>query len=261
MQATPEVARGGSIEKAIDVLLHLHGVGGGAGVSEVGRALDLPKSSVHRILKTLVRRGFVERDEEGRYRPGLALVPLGMGVLERDPVVSAARPVLEAGARELGETFFLVAARRGRLVVLDKVEGDGFLRASPQIGAEVPAHATAVGKLYRAFAAREVDWRDDPAAPGAREAFTKKTLVDEAAFERAAATARKRGFAQNRDEWVHGLSVLAAPVHLAGRMAGAVAVAGSSARLRSLGDAPLRDRVLAAAHEIDRRLAGQGETK
>ena len=53
---------------------------------------------------------------------------LGLGALESDPIVVAARPVLEEGAQALGETFFLVAARAGCLVVLDKAEGTGFLR-------------------------------------------------------------------------------------------------------------------------------------
>ena len=64
----------------------------------------------------------------------------------------AARPVLESEAAAIGETVFLVAARANKLVVLDKVEGTGFLRAAPQVGSEVPIHATAVGKLFLAFA-------------------------------------------------------------------------------------------------------------
>ena len=75
----------------------------------------------------LGRRGLVERDASGRYRPGMGLVALGLGALGREPVVAAARPLLEADAAELGETVFLVGARAGRLIVLDKgrVVSDG----------------------------------------------------------------------------------------------------------------------------------------
>ena len=136
-----------SIDKALDVLFHLHGEAAPQGVTAIGLALGLPKSSTHRLLAGLGRRGLVERDSRGRYRTGFALVALGLGALAREPVVAAARPVLESGADELGETVFLVGARAGRLLVLDKAEGSGFLRAAPRVGAEVPVHATAVGKL------------------------------------------------------------------------------------------------------------------
>jgi len=127
--------RGGdsSVEKALDLLLHL-ATSGAFGVTALSRAVGLPKSTAHRLLAALGRRGLVERDAEGRYRPGMRLVALGLGVLDREPVVAAARSVLEAEAAALGETLFLAGARAGRLVVLDKVEGNGFLRASPRVG-------------------------------------------------------------------------------------------------------------------------------
>lgn len=240
----------GSIDKAIDVLFHLHAAGEPQGVTAVGRALGLPKSSVHRMLSVLARRGLVERDDAGLYRMGIGLLALGLGVLDREPVALAAKPVLTARARALGETFFLVAARGGCLVVLDKVEGDGFLRAAPRVGTEVPPHASAVGKLYRAFAPDEVDWSGDA------ERFTDRTLADSDALDRAAASARRQGFARNQDEWIQGLSVVAAPVHLGPRMVAAVALAAATPRMRALGDAHARDGVLAAAEEIDARLMG-----
>src|SRR5512139_554622 len=126
-----------TVEKAIDVLFHLHDRAEPWGVSDLGRALQLPKSSVHRLLVSLRRRGLVESDERGRYRPGIALLALGLGVLDREPLVAAARPVLESEAARLGETCFVVAARAGALTVLDKVEGTGVLRAAPRVGSTI----------------------------------------------------------------------------------------------------------------------------
>ncbi len=246
----PATDGAGSIDKAIDVLFHLHAQPEPQGVSAVGRALGLPKSSVHRLLRALTRRGLVERDDGGQYRMGVGLVALGQAVLDREPVAVAARPVLEANARAHGETFFLVAARGGQLVVLDKAEGDGFLRAAPRVGASVPAFATAAGKLYRAFAPNEIDW---PAEP---EAFTDRTLTEVGVLDRAAVSARRKGYARNQDEWIRGLTVVAAPVMLAGRLAGAVAIAGATSSMRALGDERGRDLVLEAARDIQSRLSG-----
>lgn len=243
-----------TIDKAVDVLFHLHGELGAQGVTAIGRALGLPKSSTHRLLAALVRRDLVERDDRGRYRPGIGLVALGLGALDREPVVAAARPVLESEAEALGETAFLVAARARRLVVLDKVEGPGFLRAAPRVGSTVPVHATAVGKLYLAFDRAAVE------APGAAlEAFTECTVTDAAALEREAQRAARRGFAENRDEWIPGLSVVAAPILSAAHgssLLAALAVAGPTSRMRALGGAALGARAVDAAKRIAARLDG-----
>ncbi len=240
-----------TLEKAIDILFHLRSSPEPQGVAEIGRALGIPKSSTHRFLSSLGRRGLVERDPGGRYRPGFALVELGLGWLESEPLVVASRPILEEQARALGETFFLVSARGGQLVVLQKAEGTGFLRASPRVGARVPVHATAIGKLYLAFAPELLAAEDGPLVQ-----FTDQTLTDSHALEQSVALARSRGFASNREEWIPGLSVLAVPVRVAGRMLGALALAASTPRLTEIGvDNSLR-RLQRAAEELARRLAG-----
>jgi DNA-binding IclR family transcriptional regulator len=251
MVAAPEAA--GTVEKAIDVLFHLHAEGAPSGVTAIGRALGMPKSSAHRLLAALARRGLVERDERARYRPGIGLVALGLGALEREPVVVAARPVLEDEAEDLGETFFLVAARAGRLVVLDKAEGTGFLRAAPRVGSSVPPHATAVGKLFLAFAPERLAEPEGPL-----ERFTEHTLVDPAALGREVALARERGFAENREEWIPGLAVVAAPISSAGRLLGAIAVAAPAPRLEALGRVQLARQTRAAAARVAARLEGSG---
>jgi len=248
-----------TVEKAVDLLYLLHESSAPQGVTAIGRALGVPKSSAHRLLTALSRRGLVEQDGRGRYAPGIGLVALGLGALEREPVVAAARPVLEQEAEALGETFFLVGSRAGRLVVLDKAEGSGFLRAAPRVGSSVPVHATASGKLYMAFAPAALAPSDLPL-----ERFTPRTLADAAALERELALARKRGWAANREEWIPGLAVLAAPVWLTAagmtapaRLAAVVAVAAPAPRMRTLGESAVAKRTLAAAARIAARLEGR----
>ena len=77
-------------------------------------ALNCSRSGV---LAPLVGRGLLERDANGRYGVGLGLMTLGLAARGREPVAVAAKPLLEAAAAEIGETFFLVVARGGRLIV------------------------------------------------------------------------------------------------------------------------------------------------
>jgi DNA-binding IclR family transcriptional regulator len=73
------------------------------------------------------------------------------------------------------------------------------------------------------------------------------------------AQARRRGWAANREEWIPGLSVLAAPIRVAdgSRLAAVVAVAASAPRMRALGEAEVAKRTLAAAARIAARLQGR----
>jgi DNA-binding IclR family transcriptional regulator len=139
-------------------------------------------------------------------------------------------------------------------VVLDKAEGTGFLRAAPRLGSSVPVHATAVGKLYLAFGDGAVA---PPALPYPR--FSARTAVDAAALRKEVERARTRGFAENRDEWIPGLSVVAAPVLAVGRLQGVIAVAAGSERMRELGVAAVATRARAAAGRVADRLEGRAQ--
>jgi IclR family acetate operon transcriptional repressor len=243
-----------SLDKAIDLLFHLHAAGEPQGVTAVSRALGTPKSSAHRLLATLARRGLLERDGSARYRPGVGLVALGLGVLEREPVVAAARPELESAAAELGETVFLTAARGGAPVVLDLAEGTGFLRAAPRRGDRVPVHATAVGRLFLALAPDAVALEAEPFT-----AFTPATPRTRAALAERVARARERGWDENRGEWIAGLWVVAAPVWAHGRLVAALATAAPEGRLEAPGGERVAGRLLAAARRTAERLEGRSD--
>jgi DNA-binding IclR family transcriptional regulator len=253
-----------TVEKALDVLFHLHERPEPWGVSDLGRALNLPKSSVHRLLVSLRRRGLVESDERGRYRPGIGLLALGLGVLDREPLVAAARPVLEAEAKALDETFFVVASRAGALTVLDKVEGTGFLRAAPRVGSIIPAHLTAVGRLYLAHAPDALRSLRVPRSPstasqtgGSRAARGRGPAEVPAVDERELALVRRRGYAENLGGWIEGLSVFAAPVLLQNRLLGAIATALPTPGLSRVDKKTVVESVVRAANTVSGRLAGR----
>jgi DNA-binding IclR family transcriptional regulator len=241
-----------SIEKALDVLFHLHTAAAPTGVTAIGRALGIPKSSTHRLLAALTGRGLVERDDRGRYVPGMALVALGVGLLDREPLIAAARPLLEAEAAELEETVFLMAARAGRIRVLDKVEGTGFLRAAPRIGEEIPVHATAVGRLYLSLDRAQLEFDDSDL-----EQFTEQTPASRAALERRIAVAGERGWDVNDEEWIAGLKVIAVPIVVSEKLVGALAIAAPAGAVTVADPARSAERLRDAAVRIAARMQGE----
>lgn len=231
------------------MLFFLHSEVEPRGVTEIGRALALPKSTAHRLLTALRRRALVEQDEGGRYRPGVGVLMLAAGLLDREPLVAAAQPELERGAADFGETFFLVAARGRRLVVLAKAEGTGVLRVSPAIGSEVPSSATAVGKLYKAHAPHLLD--------GARPTrFTEHTIVDPERLAREVDASAERGFAVNDEEWLEDVAVVAAPIFVGGGIAGGVCTAMSGSRFAACALTDIGRRVIHVASSIASRMEG-----
>lgn len=243
-----------TIEKAIDLLFHLQDVGEPQGVTVLARATDQPKSNVFRQLNALSKRNLVEQDESGRYQLGFGLVALGMGVMEREPICAAVRPELEKLVFETGETAYLVVARGGRLAIADKVDGTGFIRATPQVGATMPVHATAVGKLYLAFAPKQID-----SPEGHLEAFTSETITGKAALKRELKRTIERGWAANEGEWLRGLSVVAAPICVGDQLMGAITLATTSARMDELKLGKMGARLIVAATSAVARLNGRND--
>jgi len=238
-----------TIEKAVDLLFHLLEAGEPQGVTVLARNTGQPKANIFRQLNALSKRELVEQDDSGRYQLGFGLAALGRAVMEREPICAAVRPELEALSAETGETAFLVVARGGKLCVADKVEGSGFIRATPQVGATMPVHATAVGKLYLAFAPSRL-----PAAEDHLEAFTARTIVDETALNQELAQVRKSGWAMNDGEWLRGLSVVAAPLLDGDSLLGGVVIATTTPRMEELGTATIGKRLTRSAAAAVKRL-------
>lgn len=224
-----------TVDKALDLLFHLHGSPEPQGVTAIARAFGVPKSGVHRLLNSLLRKGLVEQAEDGRYGVGFGLVALGLGALRRDPLAAAAKPVLTERAAKMGETHFVIAARGGELVVLEKAEGAGFLRAAPTVGSAIPQDVTAAGKLFAAFAPDELSSSSRPEACAVEEA-------------------RRQRWAANFDAWIPGLSVVAAPVIVRGQLEGVLALAAPSSRIDHPSIGGVVAGVVSAASQIASRL-------
>jgi DNA-binding IclR family transcriptional regulator len=205
----------GTVHKALKLLDALYRAGGRSSLAELAKAIGMPKPTVHRLLASLALFDVVQRDQEGMYALGIGLMRWGLGAQRVDPLVRLARPFLERAALEFGETFFAVGARAGRLFVLDKVEGTGVLRATPNVGEAVPIENTASGRLYLGLAPDRVN-----AALSGRQ-------KDIEVIKRAV----KRGYDTNQGEWLTGVSVVAAPVIVHGELLGCIACAGASANL------------------------------
>lgn len=202
------------VGRSIRLLLILEEVarlGRPATPTEINLAIGLPKQTLHRLFGLLEDDGFLQREHDGRsYSPGPRLRTMATGVISSTRVRAARLMVMQALASDIGETCNLVIPDRHTMKYLDRVETDWPLRVQLPIGSNVPLHCTASGKLYLSSLPRQRLQRILDA--GRFEQRTPRTITDSAALTRELARTRKRGFAEDNEEFIEGMIALAVPV-------------------------------------------------
>jgi len=242
---------------AVDAALYILETLGGVpemNLTELARKLGVGKSSVYRLLVTLARRGYVDKDPQSeRYRLTYRLFAVGSPAADRFGLREAANPIMQRLAGETGETVNLGLLDGTRVVNLHKVEGRHLLRMHLELGGGAPAHATALGKvLLAALKPAEVARRLHARR---LERLTSRTIGDRRSLGTALARIREQGFAIDDEECSLGLRCVAAPIlnHL-GSVVAALSVSGPSQRLPGQLLSSLAGSVRAAAQDISQRL-------
>lgn len=242
-----------SIERAATLLHAIAESGGQMGVTELAGAVDLPKTTTHGLLRTLLSVGFVEQDPRtGRYSLGAGLLGLGTHYLDANELRSRASNWADSLAARSGCAVRLGTPAGLQVVVVHHVFRPDDSPQEMEVGSLLPAHATAVGKVL--LAARPAVARSLTDVP--LDALTPRTVVDPAALLAELQATRARGWAEQRGEYRLGVAGIAAPVHgPGGLVVGALGISGPVEEL----DAPgargeLRAMVVAAAASVTREL-------
>lgn len=224
-----EIATVNSVEHAIRLVELLAGSAGALGVSQLAQALDLPRATVYRLLKTLGQREWVIQEDK-TYRLSFRLAGLFQGAGPRAEAALAERmkPLLHRLVSETGETAHFAALDGDRVVYLAKVDSPHPIRMFSEIGWRGPLHATGVGKVLLASADAKLL---SSVCDHGMERFTRKTIVDKAQLQAELAKIRKQGYGLDDEELIDGLTCVAVPVMSAGQVRGAISVAGPTARL------------------------------
>jgi len=237
-----------TITRALSVLRVLRDSDTDVGVTEVSRAVHIPSSTVHRILRTLVAAGYVvQNTETERYRLGREAYLLGRAAghtLGFDDAMS----LLEQLAEETGESVNLVVREADHGLVVLRVESRQPLRFIQAAGASIPLHCTSTGKVLLAFGA---DPSRELAHLGELERLTPDTITTPDILLEELSTVRARGFSVNKGERIPGVCGVAAPVlGPDGVAVAALAVQGPAFRMSDERIAQLAPLVMSTAESI-----------
>lgn len=115
----------------------------------------LHSSTAFRILDSMVRNGFIERDPAGKYLLGRKLLRLGSRVHAQSDLRALALPIMCQLRDELGETINLTLREGDEVVYVEKATPNRMMHVQQLIGSRAPLHVTAVGKLMLALEGEE----------------------------------------------------------------------------------------------------------
>jgi IclR family acetate operon transcriptional repressor len=273
------VAPTNSLERALVLLEAIEQSPAGLTTAESSRLLNIPKSTCSYILIRLERKGYLVKDgDTGRYRVGLTTVALAHGALRNMGLRSLGEPVLYKLASDTGLSANVGVLERGRVLLVDRVESLGFVkgivgaatrpngrerygssvpktsgircREERDIGRELPADASAMGKVLLAYLSR-------PEFNSLIENYdlsrlTANTSVDKLMIEFA--NIRKVGYASTYGEYEEGICAIAAPIFDSGGVVrAAVSINGYLAEADWNESGELIELVKAASRDISRR--------
>ncbi len=206
----PTASTAPAVVTAVRVLDALAAFHGSATLDQLTRAIDEPRSSVHRILNTLVESELVQRlGQRGGYRMGPKVMSWGSAFLRAVNVIDEFKVVAPPIVARINETMQLAVLDWPDVVFVAYVDSQRPVRLVTEVGRRLPAHATAVGKALLAFSGVSAveRYRNQEL-----RRLTPRTVGSVEELERQLVKARRRGWAEASEESSENLSCLAAPV-------------------------------------------------
>jgi len=242
-----------SVDRALDLLELLACSARGLSLSELSRRLRIPKSSVHYLIGTLLRRGYLERNPCGRdYSIGLRVAAFANTRVFKSRLRAVCSPYLEKIAEQLGLTAAVGILDGSEGLVID-VQAPTDIKFESWAGRHFDLHCSALGKaLITQFSNAELEKLFQGRGLAKHNL---NTLCSLEALKGHLAAARAKGFATNNEELDIGIRCAGAPIfNSAGSVVAAVSVGSSTGKVASWQLPKLGDKIAAVARDISRTL-------
>lgn len=216
-----------SVDRTLSIIEVLSDYEEGLGITDISEKVNLHKSTVHRLLNTLIYKGYVMQDSStNKYGLTLKLFELGNKRVEQMNLVSVAEPYLKELMERTEEVVHLVVREKSEIVYVSKVEPQKTIRMYSRIGKRMPIYSTAVGKAMMAnMNEKELDklWNESDVRK-----LTEKTIVDLGQMKEHLEEVKLKGYAIDEQENEQGLRCIGAVLkNYNGNICGAISVSGS----------------------------------
>jgi IclR family transcriptional regulator, KDG regulon repressor len=243
-----------SLARGLKILTILSESLEGGSTNEIAEVLGIDKGSASRLVNTLVKYGFAEKDQvTRRFSLGPQIVSLSRSLLTRMPLREVAKPYLRDLMHATGECAHIGILSQGKVLYIDQVESPASLRVNAEVGFLAPLHCTALGKVLLAFGRQPI--------PEDLERFTDATLVTREALKKNLERVREQGYAVDDEEFDIGVRCIAAPIFdFRDKVVGSIGISGPVTRMTPIAMQTLAKQVLEVSGKLsDRMKFNQGK--
>lgn len=234
----------------LDILLNK----GPIGATEMGKYLNINKSSAYRLFATLEKWGFVEQDMVTlKYKLGLSFLKYNEKVLDGLDVREISRPYLKEIVERTRETAHLSVLHSTRVMIIDQEKGTEVVSVTTSIGDSEPLHCSAIGKAILAFLPQNK--QEEIINNMEFKAYTHKTITGLEMFSLEIKKVLSNGYAIDDEELNPGVRCIAAPIlNHKGKAVASIGVSGPISRIRMDNLKQYIDIVTSSAGSISNRL-------
>lgn len=197
-------------------------------VAELSEILNLPKPTTHRLVKTLLSEGFLEKHCQKIVIAKRSNI-MASNLILKNPGNMVRHQILESLARLSKETINFVVPTDNGMTYSDRVETDWHFRVMLPIGTYVPFYCTASGKSF--LASLRKSQLERLVGNLTLTPHTNKTITDKDELLRAVKQVRKQGYSIDNEELYTDMLAIAVPVtNPSGHYCGAIAIHGPKSR-------------------------------
>lgn len=243
-----------SVDRALEIIDILEDEPQGLGVTPLSKKMGVSKSTIYRLLSSLLIKEYVRQNEETqKYHLGLRLMQLGQTVTNQIDIRQVAAPVMERLVQDTGETVHLVVQEGYEIVYIDKIENQATIRMFSNIGKRAPMHCTGVGKAI--LSNLEDEEIENIIKENGLEKFTNNTITDPHKLKEHLKEIQMLGYSIDDEEHEIGIKCAASPIfNFKGEVIAGISVAGPIMRINDNKIQHMAKEVLKASKEISESL-------
>ncbi|WP_459547511.1 IclR family transcriptional regulator [Nocardia sp. X0981] len=199
----------GAVLKACTLLGHFSADRPVWGLNDLTTASGMNKTTVYRLMATLIQAGWVDRTEEGAYRVAMPVFEIGSAALAKLDIRSAAKPFMSELATTFGNTAYLMVPAEQGAVCIDLLEGhNSLVVAGINVGSVMPYHAAAGPTVMLAHSKALRDRWVDAGLP----AITERTVTDVELLVEHLDKIREAGYSLSNSDYLPGVAAVGAPI-------------------------------------------------
>lgn len=230
-------------------------------ISQIAHQLQLDRSTTYRILLSLEKCGFVEKDKKtGEYSLGVATFETGNIYLRRMDFIQISKPIMAGLALEVQETVHLAVLSDTEIVYVDKVDSPRTLGVMSKIGQRAPVYCTALGKVLLAH--QPNDELSRIVQQIKLKPFTRNTISSKKKLVEELRKIRKQGYALDQKEYEQDVECIGAPIrnHLGNTIA-AISISGPQRKINTPQEKQFIGHVVKAAAAVSSKMGYMENTE